>query len=231
VLLAVTEIRDPLLLWAVQGSRGRAWRSGDAVVVATPELSKRDRMAVSGPVDQLVPLVRHVASVVGPTYRPFGDEAVVRELAEQAAEVEFSACFGWMDTPVAPPVSGDVGWLPDDRGVAELLTAAAPASYAWPGRPGVRAWAGVAEGNQLVSVAADAWSAPQVGFLAGVATAAAARGRGLSRAVCAFVTAELVGRHGRAGLMVDADNAAAISIYRRLGYTYRPVAAARISGT
>jgi predicted GNAT family acetyltransferase len=44
--------------------------------------------------------------------------------------------------------------------------------------------------------------------------------------VCAFVTAELVKRHGRVGLIVDAANAAAISVYQRLGYTYRAVAAA-----
>jgi predicted GNAT family acetyltransferase len=96
-----------------------------------------------------------------------------------------------------------------------------------PGRSGVRRWAGVAdESGALLSIAADAWSAPEVGFVAGVATLPAARGQGLSRQVCAFVTAELVKRHGRVGLMVDAANAAAISVYQRLGYTYRAVAAA-----
>ena len=77
-----------------------------------------------------------------------------------------------------------------------------------------------------MSIAADAWSAPEVGFLAGVATHPVARGQGLSRQVCGFVTAELVKRHGRVGLMVDGDNAAAINLYERLGYTYRRVAAA-----
>ena len=84
------------------------------------------------------------------------------------------------------------------------------------------------EAGELLSVAADAWSAPEVGFLAGVATRAEARGQGLSREVCAFVTAELVKRHGRVGLMVDGDNDAAIAVYRRLGYTYRAVAAAYV---
>ena len=82
------------------------------------------------------------------------------------------------------------------------------------------------DGGELLSIAADAWSAPEVGFLAGVATRSVARGKGLSRQVCGFVTAELVKRHGRAALMVDRDNAAAIAVYRRLGYTYRSVAAA-----
>jgi len=44
--------------------------------------------------------------------------------------------------------------------------------------------------------------------------------------VCGFVTAELIKRHGRAALMVDGDNAAAIGLYRKLGYTYHRVAAA-----
>ena len=44
--------------------------------------------------------------------------------------------------------------------------------------------------------------------------------------MCGFVTAELVKRHGRVALMVDGDNPAAIAVYRRLGYTYRRVAAA-----
>jgi predicted GNAT family acetyltransferase len=120
-------------------------------------------------------------------------------------------------------------WLDGDDGLEELLTEASPSSYAWPGHPGVRRWAAVTgERGELLSVAADAWSAPEVGFLAGVATHPVARGKGLSRQVCGFVTAELVKRHGRVGLMVDGDNAAAIAVYHRLGYTYRHVAAASV---
>ena len=55
--------------------------------------------------------------------------------------------------------------------------------------------------GELLSVAADAWSAPEVGFLAGVATRPVARGKGLSRQVCGFVTAELLKRHRRAALL------------------------------
>lgn len=93
----------------------------------------------------------------------------------------------------------------------------------------MRRWAGVAEGNELVSVAADAWSAPDIGFLAGVATVPATRGRGHSRAVCGFVTAELMRKHGSVGLMVDAGNEAAIALYLKLGYGYRGVAAAAMT--
>ncbi|MGC4936489.1 GNAT family N-acetyltransferase [Kribbella sp. DT2] len=144
-------------------------------------------------------------------------------------------------------------WLADDAGVAELLDEASPTSYARPGDRGVLRWAGVedpttdtapvaggkaawvsapgdgsADSARLLSVAADAWSAPEVGFLAGVATLPTARGRGLSKQVCAFVTAELVKRHGRVALMVDGRNDTAIGLYRTLGYSYHPVGAAQL---
>ena len=226
--LARISADDPLVMWAAQGlRRSRAWRLGDAVAVAAPDISRRDRLAVRGPVDDLAPLVAHVLAEVGTSYRPFGEEAVVRELAERVPGVEFVASFGWMDCETTPLTAGPVRWLGSDDRVTALLEVAAPDSYAWPGHPGVRAWAGVAEGNELLSVAADAWSAPDVGFLAGVATAPAARGRGLSTVVCGFVTAELIARCGRVALMVDKGNESAIAVYRRLGYTYRAVAAAR----
>ena len=73
------------------------------------------------------------------------------------------------------------------------------------------------------SVAADAWSAPSVGFLAGVATGGAMAGTGMAERVCRWVSRELVAAHGRAALMVDDDNLTAIAVYERLGYRRRPV--------
>lgn len=222
---------DTIMLWAAQGLGGftRAWRSGEAVVIVAPDLSKHDRLSVWGDVDDLASLTGEVLAEVGPGFRPFGDEQVIRELVERVPRLAFRAAFGWMDTAEVPSLTASAAWLDGDAGVEALLREAAPGSYAWPGRPGIRRWAAITdEAGGLLSVAADAWSAPQVGFVAGVATTPAARGRGLSRQVCAFVTAELMKEHGRVALMVDRDNAAAISVYRRLGYTYRPVAAASV---
>ncbi|TDW18514.1 GNAT family N-acetyltransferase [Kribbella kalugense] len=223
---------DPIVEWAAQGFGVgvRAWTAGAAVAVASPDVSKHDRLAVIGPVADAAPLVRDVLREVGPSYRPFGDEDLVRALAERVPGLEFSATFGWMDTAEIPEVTTSAAWLDGDTGVEALLTEASPSSYAWPGHPGVRRWAAATgDRGELLSIAADAWSAPEVGFLAGVATHPVARGKGLSRQVSGFVTAELVKRYGRAALMVDRGNAAAIAVYRRLGYTYRRVAAAGIT--
>ncbi|GAA3164768.1 GNAT family N-acetyltransferase [Nonomuraea salmonea] len=43
------------------------------------------------------------------------------------------------------------------------------------------------------------------------------------------MTRELVAAHGRATLMVDDDNDAAIAVYERLGYGRRRVMAARVT--
>jgi ribosomal protein S18 acetylase RimI-like enzyme len=222
---------DPMIVWAGQGFRPgvRAWYDGDAVAVAAPELSKRDRLAVAGPVDSVARLAAEVFAEVGPGFRPFGDEQLIRDLADYMPDLSFSAAFGWMDTAELPAGTTTAAWLEGDAGVEALLAEAAPASYAWPGRSGVRRWAAATDDSgELLSVAADAWSAPEIGFLAGVATHPVARGKGLSRQVCGFVTAELIKQHGRVGLMVDGDNLAAIAVYRRLGYTYRRVAAAHL---
>ena len=98
----------------------------------------------------------------------------------------------------------------------------------------MRRWAGTADrvdgpggdsaDGALLGIAADAWSAPGVGFLAGLATRSEARGRGHGGRVCAFVLNALVEEHGRAALMVDAHNHVAIELYRRLGMRWRDVA-------
>ncbi|WP_345770065.1 GNAT family N-acetyltransferase [Streptomyces sp. F-1] len=55
------------------------------------------------------------------------------------------------------------------------------------------------------------------------------RGRGAGTAVCGLVLDRLVADHGMAALMVDGWNTAAVRLYRRLGLSWRPLAAARIA--
>ncbi|MFI9574145.1 GNAT family N-acetyltransferase [Microbispora rosea] len=239
---------DDLVVWAAQGMRPgvRAWACGDAVAVASPEASRRDRLVVRGTAAQVVALVRHALAECGPSYRPLGDAQLIERVVEAAPELELAGHFSWMGTEkLAPPrgeassaevtspgvtgLEGAASWLADSAApeVAALLAAANPGSYAVPGLPRVRRWAGVRDGSgALLAVAADAWSAPTVGLLAGVATAAPARGRGLGERVCRFGASALIAEHGRAALMVDDWNRAAVGVYERLGFARRRVAAA-----
>ncbi|MEU4834342.1 GNAT family N-acetyltransferase [Streptosporangium sp. NPDC023615] len=236
---------DALLLWAAQGMgpRVRAWTLGEAVAVACPDLNRRDRLAVRGPAAQAGALVEYALQRLAPSYRVVGSRDLVEEVVAASPRLRVVGTFEWMDTDRLPPaprhdrfVAGEgVGWLPAtcEQEVGALLAVAAPSSWAVPGLAGVRRWAGLRRpdatataGAGLVAVAADAWSCPQMGFVAGVATAAAWRGRGHGEAVCRFALTELVAAHGRAALMVDTDNHAAIALYERLGLRRRPLAAA-----
>ncbi|MEV8638131.1 GNAT family N-acetyltransferase [Streptosporangium sp. NPDC051023] len=227
---------DTLVVWAAQGMPGgvRAWALGEAVAVASPELNRRDRLTVLGPAAQVAALVLRVLPELGPSYRLLGDRALIAELAERMPGTGPVRPFEWMDTarPSSPQETAEgtaeeIGWLGDADGeVAALLAEAAPSAWAVPGLPGIRRWAGVRSSDgTLVATAADAWSCPAVGFVAGVATAQALRGRGYGRRVCAFAFDALIAAHGRVALVVDTDNYPAIGVYERLGLNGRPVAA------
>ncbi|MFC6084755.1 GNAT family N-acetyltransferase [Sphaerisporangium aureirubrum] len=226
---------DLMTFWAVQGSRPgvRVFACGDAVAVASPVLSRRDRLVVSGPLAHAVPLVRHALAEAGAGYRPLGEEHLVRGLAGRVPGLELSAAFDWMRTAApAPGDPGKAGWLApeDDPEVTALLAEVNPGSYAVPGLPGVRRWAGVrSDTGAVASVAADAWSTPGAGFIAGVATAAGQRRLGHAEAVCRFLVTTLLAEHGRVALMVDSGNHTAIGVYHRLGFTRHPVAAAHVA--
>ncbi|RLK54926.1 GNAT family N-acetyltransferase [Actinokineospora cianjurensis] len=231
-LTAVAELpADPLLLWSAQGMRAgvRAWRDGDAVVVACPDLFRRHRLAVRGEGGRVLGLVRHALGVVGPEFRPLGDAEVVTAVVAEFPEYALLDRFWWMDTSGPTGIRGGARWL-DDRAVPEvraLIDTEYPGSYARPGGTGIRRWAGVRDDHgTLVAAAADAWSAPEVGFLAGVVTAPTARGQGHATAVCALVIDTLVTTTGHAALMVDSWNDPAITLYTKLGLTPRPIAAA-----
>jgi GNAT superfamily N-acetyltransferase len=225
---------DALLLWAAQGLTPgtRAWTHAGAVAVAAPGLSRRDRLAVRGPAAAATRLVRHALAEAGPGYRPVGDSTLIAGIVTAVPGLTLADSFGWMDltaTHLAPSGHVTARWLGPDElpEAAALITHAHPGSYATPDDPRHR-WAGVRDHTgRLTAVAADAWSSPDTGYLAGVAAHPDhGRGRGHAEAACRHVLDSLLRRTGRAALMVDAGNPAAIRLYRRLGLHWRDLSAA-----
>ena len=223
--------------WVAQGldGRGRAWASEDgrALAVAGTGVSRRDRIAVSGPPASVVPLVRDVLHEVGPTYRPLGDPPLMEAIVGGVPGLVAGKPFAWMERTSAGPRGDQHGatWLSGAElpEATALLAAVSPGSDALPGVPGVERWAGIRDdAGRLTALAALAWSAPSVGLITGVAVRPEARGRGLGRAVCGFVLTEALRRHGTAALMVDAGNETAIRLYRGLGMSHRPTRAAYV---
>jgi len=229
--------RDPLLRWAAQrpGDGSRAFVRGGAVAVAAPGLSVRDRLVVTGPASDAVPLVRDVLAEVGPTFRPLGPRSLLHTLTASLPGFRPVPPFGWMSIgrpptdPPPHPAGVSVGWLghDDHAEIRALLDAAFPASYACPGRRGARdRWAGVRVAGRLAAVAALAWCAPEVAFMAGVATSPHARGHGHARTVCGFLLREALASHPALGLIVDDANSPARRLYASLHLTYHPLSAA-----
>ena len=223
---AMTE-DDPLLVWAAQGMRPgvRAWSLGDAAAVACRNVCSRDRLALRGSPADVIALVERVRPRVR-DFHPVGDEDLIAAIPG----VTLDARFGWMDTTTATGMARDhePRWLHDpEEEVAAFLKLHHPGSFAWPGDAGITRWAGIRDRNgDLLAVGADAWSVPEIGFIAGVATRTDARGRGLGRDLCAFLTDEMIAGRGRVALMVDHSNTAAVRTYEKLGYTMRRIAAA-----
>lgn len=232
----------PLIRWAAQAvpDRGRRWDTEGASVVTATALNRRNRVVVAGEADAAQPLV-DAALAQRPDHVVLGESSLVAQLRRVMVVAE----FGWMDllpSDPAPAVdTSAVGWL-DDTEVAPVLAAANPDSWVQVGEPAVLGWAGVAPVHAEVgggapvhpevgaaAVGALAHCAPDVAFLAGVATLPAHRGQGLSTVVCALLRDHGRRISGTVALMVDASNAPAIAVYRRLGFTYRAVTAARMA--
>lgn len=223
--------QHPLVRWAAQTvpGRGRRLDSDGACLVVAPDLNQRDRIVISGTPERVQPLVE-AAVAAHPDHYVLGEAALVRGLAGLTEVAE----FGWMDllpTDPVPPV-GTSGFIldPTEDDVAALLAVANPTAWVQADEPAARRWVATGFPGALTSVGALAHCAVDVAFLGGVATLPERRGQGLSTAVCGALRDVGRAEHGTVALMVDRANAPAIAVYRRLGFRYRPVVAARISG-
>jgi ribosomal protein S18 acetylase RimI-like enzyme len=224
---------DPLLNWGAQAltsaypnARGRAWEHDGAVLVYAPGLYRRDRVILTGPAEQALKLVTSVRLPTSGT--PIARTELADEIGLLDPRWSSFATFGWMTTTGEPGTRPDgVRWLAEsDLDQADhLVRTANPDGWLVPRETGTRRWAGMFDGDTLISMAGDAWPAPGMGFIAGVATHEDHRGKGASSAVCSFVRDTLLAEHGSCGLMVYADNATAIRLYERLGFTYQSMTA------
>lgn len=219
---------DPQCMWAAQGltTGGAAWANGRAVAVGCPALSGRDRLVVRGPARDAASLVRAVIDSLGPSFVAIGDPQLMGALLARIGWLEHATYFRWMDSVSRPqhqPVH-KVRWLArkEWQSADRVLSMALPDSFARPGLPGVGRWAGITDSTgKLTSIAADAWSAPGIGFLASVAVIPEARGAGQGRDVCAFVLDALLAAHGRVAVMAGDLDSDATSMYIKLGLSYR----------
>jgi ribosomal protein S18 acetylase RimI-like enzyme len=230
---------DAMCTWAAGGGRERfGWVTDGALGVLGTDLSERDRLIVRGQPEAVSALADRVFAERHPGVRVTGDAELISELGRIRPDLAVSEVYGWMQVssgglrlPAASRWDNAVAWLPpeDDTEVAALVAANFPDSHAKPCAFGVRRWAGIRAAGQLVAVACEAWSAPRCGFMAGVTTAQAWRGRGLARAVCARVLDQLSREHGQVGLLADTGNPA-VRLYQELGLTWRSIRSARPSG-
>lgn len=137
------------------------------------------------------------------------------------ADVHDDWDFLWTTSAPAPH-PGEAGVVAlgeaDHDAVAAVLDDALPHSTSRPGDPRIRQWYGIREGGRVVAVAGDR-SPNGVGFLAGIAVASTAQGRGHGAALTTALTRRLIAEFGISSLGVMSDNTRALTLYRRLGYT------------
>jgi FR47-like protein len=222
---------DPLVPRAAQdmSSNVQVWVHGTAIAAAMAGLARRHRVAVSGTVADIAVVVQALLDGPAPRYRLLGDHDTICQLCGVMPGLAPTPPFGWMTTTQPPgQVSANARLSRDGEqaAITQILDEVFPGSLARPGLPGITRWWVEIDATGVAACAADAWSAPGVGLLAGVAIANRARGRGLGRSVTVTALTALIHDYGTAALMVEADNAVARSLHRSLGMTYRAVRAA-----
>ena len=214
---------DLFLRWHLGGSTFSSWRVGEAVAVATPRSDGIGCVALGDPAS--IPAA--VAAAASDLRADGVDEVrlslppgVQAPAVERVGEVSH---WEWMWTDrLSAGGSDDVAWLPDaGPAVGELtaLLAHSPRAHARPGDEGVRCWAGVRRGGELVAAGALCSSPAGTPHLRAIVTHPSHRGRGLGAGVTAFLTEAGLREAPVVTLGMYADNDVARRVYHRLGYT------------
>jgi ribosomal protein S18 acetylase RimI-like enzyme len=193
-----------------------AWADGDAVVIAFDSRTGGRRLIGLGPADDLVPLLHRVAAVMP---RPEGVSNASDAPAAAPWPLATRRVWAWMLCDRLPPEPDlEVVELGDADTINAVLDAANPDSFARPGDPAVECWLGAPADGVPVALGAIARVGDGTGYLRGVTTLPAYRGRGLGAAVSAALTRRAMVPTGVATLGVYVDNDPALAVYRRLGY-------------
>lgn len=211
-----------------------AWSCGTAsAYLRRPPHRRGLSMNLQGPPDDAFPLIAALPDLLeyaGTTHPGLTGLTLDAHLAAAARSrlgstyrVEVMGAWSWMSThePVAIETPWHLAELDDTSDAAELLAfygTANPSAESEPGEGTSQYWLGVRDEGRLVAAGALHTTPAGAPHLTGIAVHPAYRRTGLGAAVTAALTKEAVRRAGVATLGVMTANAAAIALYRRLGY-------------
>lgn len=230
------DTQDPLLRWSVPdaGLLG-AWRVGESFGVAR---TRGLRVAMPAPwvlllgdVTELAPLAERMPDLLGSVPGGVTVSAPAYPLLPTAWNLRVRGRWDYLLAAVPPAGPDDiqVHEVHDEAAISELLDAGNVDAHARPGEPGIHSWLGVSDDLGLACVGALTVTENGGAHLRAITTAPRARRRGLGSAVSAALT-----RRGlrevspEVTLGVYSDNAPALELYSRLGYSrvHRLVSAA-----
>jgi ribosomal protein S18 acetylase RimI-like enzyme len=210
---------DPLVRGTHGGDRGPAWRSASGRAVAFTGYDAEDRiraLVALGPPEETAGLVLAVHGEVPEYTRVVVPRGTPLPLSEPV-EWSFRATY---DTPPPQPAESAAAWCDDEDAVADLLTLVSPGASAWPGDAKVRRWAGIREDGRLLACLADTTAVGGVGHISAIAVHTEARGRALGASITAWAARRMFAEGcDVVTLGVYADNAVALRMYDRLGFT------------
>jgi GNAT superfamily N-acetyltransferase len=214
---------DPFARGSLRRPLLHAWLDGDAVAwIGTDAEERLPYLSALGPPRQVAALLAELLAELPPRQRvtlPRGTAAHLPAWVGLEGPVDWD--FRWLPAP-PPAQKGEELVVPDvdDVAVQALLDAASPRASALPGDAAVRCWWGIPDGDAaLLACAADTSATTGVGHLSSIATAPAARGRGLGKAVTGRLSRALFEQGcDVVTLGMYADNALGRRLYDSLGF-------------
>lgn len=230
--VSLTELReqtgDPFLRWSVPdaGLLG-AWQVGESFAVARTRglrvaMSAPWVLMLGNPVD-LAPLVEALPDLLG---TPPGGVTVSAPaypvIPADSWGLSVRGRWDYLATAVSPAVPEDVRiqQVYDDAAIHEVLDSGNAEAHARPGDPSIACWLGIHDDGGLACVGALTVTENGGAHLRAITTAPRARRQGFAWAVSAVLTVRgLRDISPEVTLGVYTDNAAAIGLYSRLGYS------------